>query len=64
MPMDACRDGEDFVVEFDLPGVNPDSIGPRCRAQYGHRQDRAAGLRWQHRDDCRLNGRVGCSAGN
>ncbi len=26
MPMDAWRDGETFVVEFDLPGVTPDSI--------------------------------------
>ena len=26
MPMDAWRDGETFHVEFDLPGVNPDSI--------------------------------------
>jgi len=26
MPMDAWRAGEEFVVEFDLPGVNPDSI--------------------------------------
>jgi HSP20 family protein len=26
MPMDAWRDGEEFVVEFDLPGVDPDSI--------------------------------------
>jgi HSP20 family protein len=26
MPMDAWRDGDHFVVEFDLPGVNPDSI--------------------------------------
>ncbi len=26
MPMDAWRDGETFQVEFDLPGVNPDSI--------------------------------------
>ena len=26
MPMDAWRDGHDFVVEFDLPGVEPDSI--------------------------------------
>lgn len=26
MPMDAWRDGETFVVEFDLPGVNPDSV--------------------------------------
>lgn len=26
MPMDAWRDGEEFVVEFDLPGVRVDSI--------------------------------------
>jgi HSP20 family protein len=26
MPMDAWRDGDTFVVEFDLPGANPDSI--------------------------------------
>jgi HSP20 family protein len=26
MPMDAWRDGEEFVVEFDLPGVDVDSI--------------------------------------
>jgi len=26
MPMDAWRDGETFVVQFDLPGVNADSI--------------------------------------
>ena len=26
MPMDAWRDGEVFHVEFDLPGVSPDSI--------------------------------------
>lgn len=26
MPMDAWRDGEQFVVEFDLPGIAPDSI--------------------------------------
>jgi len=26
MPMDAWRDGDSFHVEFDLPGVNPDSI--------------------------------------
>jgi HSP20 family protein len=26
MPMDAWRDGDIFQVEFDLPGVNPDSI--------------------------------------
>ncbi len=26
MPMDAWREGDDFVVEFDLPGVDLDSI--------------------------------------
>lgn len=26
MPMDAWREGDEFVVEFDLPGVSPDSI--------------------------------------
>ncbi|MEU0793278.1 Hsp20/alpha crystallin family protein [Amycolatopsis sp. NPDC005961] len=26
MPMDAYRDGEEFVVCFDLPGVTPDAI--------------------------------------
>ncbi|MBN6041354.1 Hsp20/alpha crystallin family protein [Amycolatopsis sp. 195334CR] len=26
MPMDAYRAGEDFVVMFDLPGVDPDGI--------------------------------------
>jgi HSP20 family protein len=26
MPMDAWRDGDTFVVEFDLPGVDADSV--------------------------------------
>ena len=26
MPMDAWRDGDRFVIEFDLPGVSPESI--------------------------------------
>jgi HSP20 family protein len=26
MPMDAWRDGDTFVVEFDLPGVDTDSV--------------------------------------
>src|ERR1041385_528517 len=26
MPIDAYRSGDDFVVQFDLPGVNADSI--------------------------------------
>jgi HSP20 family protein len=26
MPMDAWREADEFVVEFDLPGVKPDSV--------------------------------------
>lgn len=26
MPMDAWRTGDEFIVEFDLPGVDPDSV--------------------------------------
>lgn len=26
MPMDAWREGDRFVIEFDLPGVSPDAI--------------------------------------
>jgi HSP20 family protein len=26
MPMDAWRDGDNFVVEFDLPAVNPEAV--------------------------------------
>jgi HSP20 family protein len=26
MPMDAYRDGDHFVVHFDLPGVDPDAV--------------------------------------
>lgn len=26
MPMDAWREGEEFVVEFDMPGINPESL--------------------------------------
>jgi HSP20 family protein len=26
MPMDAWRDGHEFVVEFDLPGIEPETI--------------------------------------
>ncbi|MEC3917257.1 Hsp20/alpha crystallin family protein [Nocardia sp. CDC160] len=26
MPMDAWRDGDQFFVEFDLPGIDPDSL--------------------------------------
>ena len=27
MPMDAWREGDEFIVEFDLPGVAEDSLG-------------------------------------
>jgi HSP20 family protein len=26
MPMDAWRDGDEFVVEFDLPGIDPSAV--------------------------------------
>ena len=26
MPMDAWRDGDEFIVEFDLPGVDPGTV--------------------------------------
>ncbi|WP_409471867.1 Hsp20/alpha crystallin family protein [Streptomyces sp. HC307] len=26
MPMDAYRAGDDFIVHFDLPGINPETI--------------------------------------
>ena len=26
MPMDAWREGDRFVIEFDLPGISPESI--------------------------------------
>ncbi|HJR39319.1 MAG TPA: HSP20 family small heat-shock protein [Nocardioidaceae bacterium] len=26
MPMDAWRDGDQFVVEFDIPGIDPDRL--------------------------------------
>jgi HSP20 family protein len=26
MPMDAWREGDEFLLEFDLPGVDPDSV--------------------------------------
>jgi HSP20 family protein len=26
MPMDAWREGQEFIVQFDLPGVDPDAI--------------------------------------
>ena len=40
MPMDAWRDGDKFVVEFDLPGVKPEDDRPQRRAQRAHGQGR------------------------
>lgn len=48
--MDAWREGDEFVVEFDLPGVSPDSVGldaerdvvtvcDRCRSCGGREED-------------------------
>ncbi len=28
MPTDACRSGDDSVVHFDLPGVDPETLDP------------------------------------
>lgn len=30
MPLDAYRSGEQYVVEFDLPGIDPDSLEVRA----------------------------------
>ena len=40
MPMDAWRDGDKFVVAFDLPGVVPGRDRPGRGAQRAHRQGR------------------------
>ena len=42
MPMDAWREGDVFLIEFDLPGVSPGVDRPRRRAQRAHRARRAA----------------------
>jgi len=43
MPMDAWRDGDAFVVEFDLPGVSADSLDLDVGAQHPHRARRTTG---------------------
>ncbi len=45
MPMDAWRDGDTFVVEFDLPGVSPESIDLDVERNVPHRQGRATRAR-------------------
>lgn len=52
MPMDAYREGDEFVVEFDLPGVSPESIDLKVeRDVLTVRAERAAktgdGRQWQ-----------------
>ena len=37
MAMDAWREGDSFVIEFDLPGVGRREYRPRCRAQCADR---------------------------
>ena len=51
MPMDAWREGETFRIEFDLPGVQPDSIDLdvernvlTVRAERSSRQENGAEL--------------------
>jgi HSP20 family protein len=39
MPMDAWRHGDEFVVEFDLPGVSAQGVDLDV-AQRAHRQGR------------------------
>ena len=43
MPMDAWREGDSFVIEFDLPGVAARQHRPRCRAQRPDGPRRAGG---------------------
>ena len=63
MPMDAWREGDTFIVEFDLPGVDPDSIDLDVeRNVLTVKAERpaatATGSWWPP------NGRAGCSAGS
>jgi len=63
MPMDAWRDGEQFVVEFDLPGVEADSIDLDVERNVltvrAERSAVEATGSWS-----RPRGRGACSAGN
>ena len=63
MPMDAWREGDRFVVEFDLPGVDKDSIDLDVeRNVLTIRADRP----WSRRptNSWRANARGECSAGS
>src|ERR1700748_1547082 len=63
MPMDAWRDGEQFVVEFDLPGVKADSLGLDVERNVltvrAERPDVDSSARWSP-----PSARAGCSAGS
>jgi HSP20 family protein len=48
MPMDAYRDGDQLVVHFDVPGVDPDSIDVTIEKNVVTVR---AERRWQKRDD-------------
>ena len=62
MLMDAWRDGEQFMVEFDLPGVSPRLGRPGRGTQRAHVR---AERRWTRRPSSwPPNDRGGCSAGN
>ena len=45
MPMDAWREKDTFVVEFDLPGVQRGLDRSRCGTQRADRARRAEGAR-------------------
>jgi HSP20 family protein len=42
MPIDAYREGDNFYVHFDLPGIDIDSIDLTVRAARAHRARRAS----------------------
>ncbi len=62
MPMDAWRQGDTFVVEFDLPGVRPGDARHRRRAQRADGQGRALAGRTGTGRCWPPNDRPGCSA--
>ena len=50
MPMDAWREGDRFVIEFDLPGVSPESVDAYVIGEHGTSSD------WQMRANERIRG--------
>ena len=59
MPMDAWRDGDTFQVEFDLPGVDADSIDLDVERNVRHRQGRTPAPSQRRRAASPPNGRAG-----